>query len=86
MFETIVVDLANYNVKYAGDNKGIFSSKYSTRFETNIEVYDRVEYNGITTLIGVGEMEWEFDKSKKNIIPQVLYTISQKNLLLFYQN
>lgn len=76
MIKNVIVDIGNYNFKYSGDCRGIFSSKYTTRFEPNKEAYERVELNGITTLIGIGELEREFDKSKKNIIPQVLYAIA----------
>lgn len=75
--KNVIVDIGNMEIKFAGEARGKFSSKYSTRFEINPEAYERIELDGIQTLIGVGEYEREFNKADKNIIPQVLYAISK---------
>ena len=77
MNKIVVVDIGNYNFKYTGDNRGMFSAKYSTRFEPNVDSYERIELDGVTTLIGVGELSREYNKAAKEIIPQVLYAISK---------
>ena len=38
----VLVDLGNYNVKFLGENKGMFSSKYSTRFNANGDIFERI--------------------------------------------
>lgn len=73
----VAIDLGNYNTKFKGDKMGFFSSKYHTKFEMNPEAYKRIEYNNQITYIGVGELEREYDKTSKNVIPQVLYAISE---------
>ena len=75
--KNVIIDIGNYNFKYKGDAQGLFSSKYHTNFEPNPEAYERIEFNGVTTYIGVGELEREYNKADKNIIPQVLYAISK---------
>lgn len=74
--KNIVVDIGNFDMKYAGDRVGKFSSMYSTRYEPNAEAYERIEFDGVTTLIGTGELEREFNKAEKNVLPLVLYAIS----------
>lgn len=75
--KTVVVDLGNYNVKYLADRKGIFSAKYSTKFNANSEMFERIEIDGQLTMIGVGEYEREFNKVDKNYIPLLLYAIDK---------
>lgn len=75
--KNVIVDLGNYNTKYLGENKGMFSSKISTAFNPNGEVYERVEFKGTTTYITVGELEREYSKANKNYIPILLYAISK---------
>jgi plasmid segregation protein ParM len=75
--KNVIIDIGNYNFKFKGDAQGLFSSKYHTNFEPNPEAYERIEFNGVTTYIGVGELEREYNKADKNIIPQVLYAISK---------
>ena len=77
MNKIVVVDIGNYNFKYTGDNRGMFSAKYSKRFEPNVDAYERIELDGVTTLIGVGELSREYNKAAKEIIPLVLYAISK---------
>lgn len=77
MNKVVVIDIGNYNFKYVGEKKGIFSAKYTNRFEPNVDAYQRIEYDGRTTLIGVGELSREYNKAVKDIIPQVLYAISE---------
>ena len=75
--KNVIVDLGNMEIKFSGDFRGKFSSKYTNRFEINPESYERIEIDGVQTLIGVGEYEREFNKVDKNILPQVLYAISK---------
>ncbi|WP_346889197.1 ParM/StbA family protein [Clostridium sp. UBA1056] len=75
--KNIIVDLGNYNTKYLGENKGMFSSKISTAFNPNGEVFERVEFNGATTYITVGQLEREYSKVNKNYMPILLYAISK---------
>ena len=73
--KNVIVDLGNMEIKFLGDFRGKFSSKYTTRFEINPDAYERIDIDGVQTLIGVGEFEREFNKVEKNILPQVLYSI-----------
>lgn len=73
----ITVDLGNYNIKYLGESKGMFSSRYDTKFNPNIEMFERIEFNGETTCIGIGEYEREFNKANKNYLPQLFYAINK---------
>ena len=42
----VIIDLGNYDIKYLSKGiKGKFSSKISTEFNPNPEVFERVEYN-----------------------------------------
>lgn len=75
--KNVIVDIGNMEIKYKSDIQGKFSSKYTTRFEVNPDAYERIEIDGVQTLIGVGEFEREFNKVEKNILPQVLYAISK---------
>ena len=75
--KTVVVDLGNYNVKYLADRKGIFSSKYSTKFNANSDMFERIEIDGQLTFIGIGEYEREFNKVEKNYLPSLLYAIDK---------
>lgn len=58
--KNVIVDLGNYNTKYLGENKGMFSSKISTTFNPTAELYERIEFNGTTTYITVGQLERVF--------------------------
>lgn len=75
----IIVDLGNYVVKFKSDETvGKFSSKVHNNFEMNPEAYERVNYDGKLTFIGVGELDREYNKvAKNNIVPQVLYAINK---------
>lgn len=74
----VIVDLGNYNVKCACEGKTFkFSSKIDNTFNANNELFDRINYNGVTTKIGVGKLDREFNKTDKNYMPSLLYAISQ---------
>ncbi len=75
----VIVDLGNYVVKFKSDETiGKFSSKVHNNFEMNPEAYERVNYDGKLTFIGVGELDREYNKvAKNNIVPQVLYAINK---------
>ncbi|MDB1970734.1 ParM/StbA family protein [Clostridium tertium] len=75
--KNVIVDLGNYNTKYLGENKGMFSSKISTAFNPNGEMFERIEFNGTTTYITVGRLEREYSKADKNYMPILLYAISK---------
>ena len=74
--KNVVVDLGNYNIKYYGDRKGSFSAKYSTKFNPNEEIYERIQVDGQTIFIGIGSLSLEFNKIKKNYLGQLLYGIN----------
>lgn len=74
--KNVVVDLGNYNIKYYGDRKGSFSAKYSTKFNPNEEMYERIQVDGQTVFIGIGSLSLEFNKIKKNYLGQLLYAIN----------
>lgn len=74
--KNVVVDLGNYNIKYYGDRKGSFSAKYSTKFNPNEEMYERIQVDGQTVFIGIGSLNLEFNKIKKNYLGQLLYGIN----------
>lgn len=74
----VIIDLGNYDIKYLSNGvKGKFSSKISTEFNPNPEVFERIEYNGQVTYIGVGSLEREYNKADKNFLPSLLYAISK---------
>lgn len=75
--KNIVIDLGNYNTKYVGDNKGVFSSKFSTGFNANGEAFERVNFNNKTTYISVGELDREYNKVDKNYMPIALYGLNK---------
>lgn len=75
--KNVIVDLGNYNIKYYSDNKGSFSAKYSTKFNPNGEMFERIDIGGKVTYIGIGVLEREFNKVKKNYLQQVLYAIDK---------
>lgn len=74
--KNVVVDLGNYNIKYYGDRRGSFSAKYSTKFNPNEEMYERIQVDGQTVFIGIGSLSLEFNKIKKNYLGQLLYGIN----------
>ncbi|NFD31052.1 ParM/StbA family protein [Clostridium botulinum] len=74
-----VVDLGNINVKYIGENKGRFSSKITNDYQSYEEGFQRVEYNGTKTYIGVGELSREFNKADRDYMAQLLYALGKAN-------
>ncbi|MHB9943633.1 heat-shock protein Hsp70 [Clostridium sporogenes] len=74
-----VVDLGNINVKYVGENEGRFSSKITSDYQSYEEGFQRVEYNGIKTYIGVGELSREFNKADRDYMAQLLYALGKAN-------
>lgn len=79
MSKITVVDLGNINVKYVGDNNGTFSSKITNDYQSYEEGFQRIEYNGIKTYIGVGELSREFNKADRDYMAQLLYAIGKAN-------
>lgn len=75
-----IIDLGNFNIKYLGEEIGIFSSMYHTNFEPNESAFNRIEVEGRRYYIGVGNYSLEYTKANKEcLIPQVLYAISKAN-------
>jgi plasmid segregation protein ParM len=75
-----VIDMGNYFIKYVGENKGKFSSKYTTDFQSYPDSFQRVELDGFITYLTIGEFSKEYDKTnKENFIPQLLYSICKSN-------
>ncbi|WP_035288753.1 ParM/StbA family protein [Clostridium sp. KNHs214] len=80
MSKITVVDLGNYYIKYIGENKGSFSSKYTTDYQSYQESFQRVEIDGFITYLTIGEFSKEYDKTnKENFIPQLMYAICKAN-------
>lgn len=77
--KTTVIDLGNINIKFKGDNKGCFSSKITNDYQSYEEGFQRVEYNGIKTYIGIGELSREFNKADRDYMAQLLYALSRAN-------
>lgn len=73
----VTVDLGNYTIKYVGERKGSFSSRISTQFNPNPEAFDRIELNNEVTYIGTGDYDRQFNKSDKNYLPSLLFSITQ---------
>lgn len=75
-----VVDLGNFNIKYIGkDLKGIFNSKISTDYQSYQDGFQRIELDGRTTYIGIGDLSREFNKCEREYLPQLLYAICKAN-------
>ncbi|APH18406.1 ParM/StbA family protein [Clostridium botulinum] len=79
MSKITVVDLGNINIKYVGDSKGMFSSKITNDYQSYEEGFQRVEYNGMKTYIGVGELSREFNKADRDYMAQLLYSLAKAN-------
>lgn len=80
MSKITVVDLGNYFIKYIGENKGSFSSKYTTDYQSYQDSFQRVEIDGFVTYLTIGEFSKEYDKTnKENFIPQLMYAICKAN-------
>lgn len=75
--DNVIVDMGNYDIKYRGNVTGKFSSKISTDFNPNAEAFERIEINGVTTYIGVGMLQREYNKADKNYLAQVLYATTK---------
>lgn len=74
-----IIDLGNINVKFIGDNRGKFSSKITNDYQSYEEGFQRIEYNGIKTYIGIGELSREFNKADRDYMAQLLYAIAKAN-------
>jgi|GEM_PF-1257657 len=78
--KSTIIDMGNYFVKYTGGNKGSFSSKYTTDFQSYQDSFQRVEIDGFVTYLTIGEFSKEYDKTnKENFIPQLMYSICKAN-------
>jgi len=75
-----IVDLGNMNIKYEGkDGSGMFSSMVSNDYQSYEEGFQRIELDGRTTYIGIGELSREFNKAERDYISQLLYAICKAN-------
>lgn len=77
--KSTIIDLGNINVKFIGDNKGKFSSKITNDYQSYEEGFQRIEYNGTKTYIGIGELSREFNKADRDYMAQLLYGIGKAN-------
>lgn len=77
--KSTIIDLGNINVKFIGDNKGKFSSKITNDYQSYEEGFQRIEYNGTKTYIGIGELSREFNKADRDYMAQLLYAIGKAN-------
>ncbi len=78
--QSTIIDLGNYFIKYIGTNKGSFSSKYTTDYQSYQDSFQRVEIDGFITYLTIGELSKEYDKTnKENFIPQLMYAIIKAN-------
>lgn len=75
--KNITIDLGNFNTKYLGETRGMFSSKFSTAFNPNKDAFERIDINGATTYISTGELDREYNKVDKNYMPILMYAISK---------
>lgn len=73
----VVMDLGNYNIKYLSESKGIFSSKNTTKFNSNAEMFEIIKYDGQATYIGTGQLDAEYNKVNKSYISSLLYNITK---------
>ncbi|WAG61264.1 ParM/StbA family protein [Clostridium estertheticum] len=75
-----IIDVGNYFIKYIGENKGGFSAKYTTDYQSYPDSFQRVEIDEFTTYLTIGEFSKEYDKTnKENFIPQLMYAICKAN-------
>ncbi len=73
----LTVDLGNYNIK---TSEGIcFPSTFTKDISANPLGEEILEYNGETFIMGTGEYDNTFNKSKKNYIPNLLYAIAKSS-------
>lgn len=77
--EITVIDLGNYNIKFVGANKGHFSSKITNDYQSYEDGFQRVEYDGRKTYIGVGELSREFNKAERDYTAQMLHALAKAN-------
>ena len=77
--KTTIIDLGNMIIKFLGDNKGRFSSRITNDYQAYEEGFQRVEYNGIKTYIGIGELSREFNKAERDYMAQLLYALGKAN-------
>lgn len=81
MGKTVVVDIGNYNYKYAGLTLGTFLSRYSRQYNPYSDAYEHIKYDNQITYIGLGDYEREYSKADKDNMPQVLYAINKATTL-----
>lgn len=76
-----VVDAGNYNMKFMGKgDMGNFSSKVSTDEQAYNDAYDRIELDGKITYIGqFGELSREYNKTSRQLLPQILFAVCKAN-------
>ncbi|WP_253198886.1 ParM/StbA family protein [Clostridium estertheticum] len=75
-----IIDVGNYFIKYIGENKGSFSAKYTTDYQSYPDSFQRVEIDEFATYLTIGEFSKEYDKTnKENFIPQLMYAICKAN-------
>lgn len=74
-----VVDLGNMNIKYIGENQGSFSSRISMDYQAYSEGLQRIELEGKTTYLAIGELSREFNKCERDYMAQLLYAICKAN-------
>lgn len=73
----LAIDLGNYNIK---TSEGIcFPSTFTKDVSANPLGEEILEYNGETFIMGKGEYDNTFNKSKKNYIPNLLYAIAKSS-------
>lgn len=73
----LTIDLGNYNIK---TSEGVcFPSTFKKDISANPLGEEILEYNGETFIMGTGEYDNTFNKSKKNYIPNLLYAIAKSS-------
>lgn len=73
----VTIDIGNWEFKVKGRERIHFSASFRQGKETNIDAFEHVDYKGVTTVIGGGEIEKEPNKTDRVIEPQILYGISK---------
>lgn len=73
----VTIDMGNWQFKAKERTQIKFSSAFRQGLETNKEAFEYVDYNGVTTIIGNGKVELEYQKVNRVVEPQILYAIDK---------
>lgn len=77
MKKTVIIDIGNWQFKAKERTQINFSSAFRQGLEPNKEAFDYIDYDGVTTVIGNGKVELEYQKVNRVVEPQILYAIDK---------